>query len=122
MLGRDWREIGRRLGGDWEEFGKRLGGNLEEFEKRLRGDWEGFGRRLGHLDLGKIFGGYWDTGIEHILIIPDDYWHRHRGDSSPCGQSPMDFESISLTARTQCLGCSFFEKVLSPVDLTKPGP
>ena len=30
---------------------------------------------------------------------------RHRGDSNPCGQSPMDFESISLTARTQCLVC-----------------
>jgi hypothetical protein len=32
-------------------------------------------------------------------------WHqsnRHRGDSSPCGQSPINFESISLTARTQC--------------------
>ena len=29
--------------------------------------------------------------------------NRHRGDSSPCGQSPMDFESISLAARTQCL-------------------
>jgi hypothetical protein len=28
---------------------------------------------------------------------------RHRGDSNPCGQIPMDFESISLTARTQCL-------------------
>ena len=27
---------------------------------------------------------------------------RHRGDSSPCGQSPMDFESISLAAQTQC--------------------
>ena len=27
---------------------------------------------------------------------------RHRGDPDPCGQSPMDFESISLTARTQC--------------------
>ena len=27
---------------------------------------------------------------------------RHRGDSSSCGQSPMDFESISLAARTQC--------------------
>ena len=26
--------------------------------------------------------------------------NRHRGDSNPCGQSPMDFESISLTART----------------------
>ena len=30
---------------------------------------------------------------------------RHRGDSNPCGQSPMDFESISLAARTQCLAC-----------------
>jgi hypothetical protein len=28
---------------------------------------------------------------------------QHRGDSNTCGQSPMDFESISLTARTQCL-------------------
>ena len=27
---------------------------------------------------------------------------RHREDSNPCGQSPMDFESISLTAQTQC--------------------
>ena len=27
---------------------------------------------------------------------------RHRGDSNPCRQSPLDFESISLTARTQC--------------------
>jgi hypothetical protein len=26
---------------------------------------------------------------------------RHRGDSNPCGQSPVDFESISLAARTQ---------------------
>ena len=27
---------------------------------------------------------------------------RHQGDSNPCGQSPMDFESISLAARTHC--------------------
>ena len=27
---------------------------------------------------------------------------RHRGDLSPCGQSPMDFESITLTTRSQC--------------------
>ena len=26
----------------------------------------------------------------------------HRGDSNPCGKSPMDFESISLIARTPC--------------------
>ena len=31
-----------------------------------------------------------------------DHNERHRGDSNPCGQSPMDFESISLAARTQC--------------------
>ena len=30
--------------------------------------------------------------------------HRQRVDSNPCGQSPMDFESISLAARTHCLG------------------
>ena len=29
--------------------------------------------------------------------------NRHRGDSTPCGQGPMDFESISLAAQTQCL-------------------
>ena len=27
---------------------------------------------------------------------------RQRGDSSPCGQSPMDFESITLTTRSHC--------------------
>ena len=29
--------------------------------------------------------------------------NRHRGDSNTCGQSPVDFKSISLAARTQCL-------------------
>ena len=38
--------------------------------------------------------------------------HRQRGDSNPCGQSPMDFESISLAARTHCLGHTF-EKLTS---------
>ena len=33
---------------------------------------------------------------------------RQRGDSNPCGQSPMDFESISLTARTHCHMAAFF--------------
>jgi hypothetical protein len=28
---------------------------------------------------------------------------RHRWNLNPCRQSPMDFESISLTTRTQCL-------------------
>ena len=28
--------------------------------------------------------------------------NRQRGDSNPCGQSPVDFESISLAARTHC--------------------
>jgi hypothetical protein len=27
---------------------------------------------------------------------------RHLGDSNPCGQSPMDFGSISLATRTKC--------------------
>ena len=29
---------------------------------------------------------------------------RQRGDLNPCGQSPMDFESITLTTRSHCLG------------------
>ena len=38
---------------------------------------------------------------------------RQRGDSNPCGQSPMDFESISLTTRTHCLRAegAFFNAV-----------
>ena len=35
---------------------------------------------------------------------------RHRGDSNPCGQSPMDFESISLAARTHCLDLDWTRK------------
>ena len=31
-----------------------------------------------------------------------DHSSRQRGDSNPCGQSPMDFESIPLAARTHC--------------------
>ena len=34
--------------------------------------------------------------------LGDEAARRHRGDSNPCGQSPMDFESISLATRTQC--------------------
>ena len=30
--------------------------------------------------------------------------HRQRGDLNPCGQSPMDFESITLTTRSHCPG------------------
>ena len=26
----------------------------------------------------------------------------HQGDMNPCGQSPMDFESITLATRSQC--------------------
>ena len=32
----------------------------------------------------------------------DSEQSRQRGDSNPCGRSPMDFESISLAARTHC--------------------
>ena len=43
--------------------------------------------------------------------------HRHRGDSNPCGQSPMDFESISLAARTQC-HCLGFMSATDPAMLS----
>ena len=39
----------------------------------------------------------------HAALLCAGAMHRHRGDSNPCGQSPMDFESISLAALTQCL-------------------
>ena len=39
---------------------------------------------------------------------------RHRGDSNPCGRSPMDFESITLATRSQCL--AMWENKL-PTDL-----
>ena len=37
------------------------------------------------------------------LHVSQKYIIRYQGDSNPCGQSPVEFESISLTARTQCL-------------------
>ena len=40
--------------------------------------------------------------VASVGVLPAVQHKRHRGDSNPCGQSPMDFESISLTARTQC--------------------
>ena len=33
---------------------------------------------------------------------------RQRGDLNPCGQSPMDFESITLATRSHCLGMQRF--------------
>ena len=39
----------------------------------------------------------------HAALLCDGAIHRHRGGSNPCGQSPMDFKSISLAARTHCL-------------------
>ena len=38
-----------------------------------------------------------------LSVCKHGYAHRQRGDSKPCGQSPMDFEFVSLTARTHCL-------------------
>ena len=32
---------------------------------------------------------------------------RQRGDLNPCGQSPMDFESITLTTRSHCHVCMY---------------
>ena len=37
---------------------------------------------------------------------------RRRGDSDPCGQSPTDFESISLAARTHCLKCAHRQQIV----------
>ena len=39
----------------------------------------------------------------HNIQMPQTGNLRQRGDSNPCGQSPMDFESISLAARTDRL-------------------
>ena len=36
-------------------------------------------------------------------LCPMSCRKRQRGDLNPCGQSPMDFEAISLAARTHCL-------------------
>ena len=47
--------------------------------------------------------------------------YRHRGDSNPCGQSPMDFESISLAARTHCLDRAAHVRQLF-CDATRPAP
>ena len=35
---------------------------------------------------------------------------RQRGDLNPCGQSPMDFESITLTTRSHCPGRNYSRK------------
>ena len=43
------------------------------------------------------------SGGAHTLLHAQRNSFRQRGDSNPCGQSPMDFESISLAARTHCL-------------------
>ena len=53
------------------------------------------------------------------LALPTPRRKRHRGDSSPCGQSPLDFESIPLAARTPChvtqryAMCKFTSAILS---------
>ena len=45
-----------------------------------------------------------------LLPLLESSGKRQRGDSNPCGQSPMDFESISLAARTHCLETTLPEK------------
>ena len=42
------------------------------------------------------------TGRTQYLELVDS-GKRQRGDSNPCGQSPMDFESITLATRSHCL-------------------
>ena len=39
----------------------------------------------------------------HVTSCLAKVHHTTPRDSNPCGQSPMEFESISITARTQCL-------------------
>ena len=51
------------------------------------------------------------------LRVSQKYIIRHPGDSNPCGQSPMDIESFSLTARTQCLVVKARYKRLCPQDV-----
>ena len=59
--------------------------------------------------------------------------NRHRGDSNPCGQSPMDFESISLAARTHvssdlhsltftCTHALFPSHCMDALQQVQPGP
>ena len=43
-----------------------------------------------------------DIVVSEMAVLWEGMGMRHRGDSNPCGQSPMDFESIPLTARAQC--------------------
>ena len=62
----------------------------------------------------KYFSSYWYSSHQGGKVVATDinqtarlinfplHAKRQRGDSNPCGQSPMDFESISLTARTHC--------------------
>ena len=47
---------------------------------------------------------------------------RHRGDSNPCGQSPMDLESISLATRTQCLANATLGMIRALWSSTWPPP
>ena len=42
---------------------------------------------------------------------PAAFMRRQRGDLSPCGQSPMDFESITLATRSHCLDRRYRQSV-----------
>ena len=41
-------------------------------------------------------------GLWNCILTAHEKCKRHRGDSNPCGQTQMDFKTISLAARTQC--------------------
>jgi hypothetical protein len=53
------------------------------------------------------------------LVLSTPRRKRHRGESNPCGQSPMDFESFPSCARTPChvmqpyAMCKFTSAILS---------
>ena len=61
----------------------------------------------------------WWSMPMHLPLTPKAM--RHRRDSNPCGQSPMDFESISLATRTQCLSISKLQPRNSMAPITLEG-
>ena len=64
--------------------------------------------------------------ISCLQAVASSEWlssRRQGGDSNPCGQSPKDFESISLTVRTPCLGSQPKMRVdMSPPSLLSASP
>jgi C4-dicarboxylate-specific signal transduction histidine kinase len=60
---------------------------------------------LNHSDTVSPAGNRWGVVSQSQTKI-----HRHRRDLNSRGQSPVDFESTSLTTRTRCLECTSFRQ------------